>query len=219
MHRKLRAACVPLCAFAALIILPAVASGSPVMTTSKGAIAPVGTKYKGTTIGPTRMTAGGGVVLECSAGVNSGVLTKNTGTQIEGEIETLEVSGTGPGGDCTSSLGNFKVTTNVGNGVPYCMSATKGSDTLSIRGGSCSSAARPITYLVDMTSLGISCGYERTTAITASFTTSPSDATATQSEVEFKSEAGNSFFCPTGVKLDAAMTLEEVATSEPAFVS
>jgi hypothetical protein len=217
MHKKLITACISLVVLGAFIVLPATAMASPVMTTSKGVAAPVGTKYRGTTIGPTKMTINGGGVIECSAGVNSGTLTKNTGTQIEGEIETLEVSGTGSGGDCTSSLGNFKVTTNAGNGVPYCMRSTKLGQ-LEIRGGRCSEVVRPITYLVDFTGL-VSCGYERLTAITATYTTSPNDATATQSEVAFNSEAGNSIFCPTGVKLDASMTLEESATSEPAFVS
>lgn len=218
MHKKPLMACVSLLAFAAFTVLPAVASASPVMTTSTGAVAPVGTTYKGITIGATKMTAGS-ITLECSAGVNSGVLTKNTGTEIQGEIKTLELSGTGTGGDCTSSLGVFKVTTTAGNGVPYCMKNIKGTDNLEIRGGACTAAARPITYSLDFTSMGLTCNYERATPITAPFTTAPNDATATQSGVEFKAEAGNSFFCPQEAKLDASLTMVETATGQPAFVS
>jgi hypothetical protein len=216
MQRKLSVACASLLGLAAFLVLSAAASASPVMTTSSGTVAPVGTTYKGITIGPTKLTTSA-FTLECSAGVNSGVLTKNTGTEIQGEIKTLEVSGTGVSGDCTSTLGAFKVTTTAGNGVPYCMTNVPKTDTLSIRGGSCSSAARPITYLIDFTS-GFTCAYQREAAITAPFTTFPSDATATQSEVEFKLESGG-FQCPSVAKLDASMTLVETATGQPAYVS
>jgi hypothetical protein len=218
MHRNLLKACVPLLAVAAFIVLPATASASPALTSPLGTLAPVGTKFKGTTIGATRMTMGS-VTLECTSGANSGVLLKNTGTFIEGEIQTLEVSGTAAGGDCTSALGDFKVTTSPGNGLPYCMRTTKTADQLEIRGGSCSSAARPITYLIDFTSSGVSCDYERSTGIMATFTTTPNDATATQSEVAFSLAAGSSFFCPTSAKLDASITLENFSTGEPAYVS
>jgi hypothetical protein len=216
MHRKLLMSCVSLLVLTGLLGLPGMASASPVMTTSKGAVAPVGTQYKGITIGATVMTVG--FNLQCTAGVNSGVLTKNTGTEIQGEIKTLELSGTGAGGDCTSVLGDFKVTTTAGNGVPYCMTTVPKTDNLSIRGGSCSGPARSITYRLDFTG-GFTCNYERESPITAPFTTSPTDATATQAEVEFKGEAGNGFQCPQAAKLDASLTLVETATGGQAFVS
>jgi len=219
MRRKLLVTPAALLAFAAFIVLPAVASASPALTSPLGTLAPVGTKFKGTTIGATKMTLSNGATLECTAGVNSGVLLKNTGTFIEGEIQTLEVSGTAAGGDCTSSMGSFKVTTTPGNGLPYCMKTAKTADQLEIRGGSCSSAARPITYLVDFTSLGVACDYERSTPILATFTTAPTDATATENEVLFKLAAGSSFVCPAEAKLDASMTLENSSTGAAAYVS
>jgi hypothetical protein len=209
-------ACASLLGLAAFIVLPAAASASPVMTTSSGTVAPVGTTYKGITIGATIMTTGA-FNITCSTGMNSGVLKKNTGTFIEGEIKTLELGGTGAGGDCTSALGDFKLTTTVGNGLPYCMKTTKVADQLEIRGGSCESAARPITYLMDVTG-GFTCAYQREAPILATFTTFPSDATATQSEVEFKLESG-SFLCPSVAKLDASMTLIETVSGKAAYVS
>lgn len=220
MCRKRLALRLPLLAFAALFVLPSVSSASPVLTSPLGTPATVGTKFKSTTIGSTVFTTALGN-LECTKGLNTGTLLKNTGTEIEGEIESLEITGDGPGGACTSSfLGNFTVTTKVTNGVPYCMKAggKLPSDTLELRGGSCSGASRPMAFTMDTSSVG-SCTYERKSPVTATFTTAPEDATATATGVELVKVSGSGF-CPGSAKLDTSLTLEKVSEkAEPAYVS
>lgn len=215
MHTKRIAICIAACAVTGLA-LPTMASASPVLTSPTGTVAKVGTKFKSTTVGSTLFTTAVGT-FQCTSGLNTGTLIKNNGTEIEGEVESLELSGTGAGGECTGGmLGNFKVTTKVTNGLPYCMRSLS-NDQLELRGGSCAGASRPIVFTVDFAA-GFNCSYERA-AITATFTTEPGDATASAAGAKLTKISG-SVVCPSEILLDTTLTLEKVnELAEPAYIS
>jgi len=217
MSKKLMTGLLALIALAAMA-LPAVASASPeLVETTSGGVShrlATGVAIRGTNVGVTKMTdASGNTLVECTTAQMDGTLNTNTGTDIAGTINTATFSGTGTGGVCTGFFGsNATVTTNVGNGTPWCLSAggKLGSDVFSLRGNGCASAIRSITFVLD-TSFG-QCKYERpaSTAVTGTFVTDSSgqEATATTTKSEFPAEAGNPFGCPTVGYLDMTFRLE-----------
>ncbi len=229
MSKKLITTCLALFALAAFV-LPAVASASPVVTHPTGTkLVPGanGVKIKATNIGNTLLTSTSGTTLvECSTASMTGTLTVNSGTSIEGNIESTSFSGTEAGGKCTG-LGGIIVTTNVGNGVPWCLHST-GGDEFQVRGGKCSEVPRSITFAMD-SGLGVTCHYERANSIKGTFTThSTGDAILTVTgagetgvtDTLFTKEAGDSVLCPADGTLDMAFTLEtDTATAEPLYIS
>jgi len=232
MGKKLNTACMALVALAAFV-LPAVASASLQITHPTGTRLATGVKIKATQIGASKFTStsntgAGSVLWECSAGSMTGELTKNNGAEIEANIEALSLSGTAAESKCTG-LGGLKYTSNVGNGVPWCLRATNAmnADEFQIRGGKCNEAARPTTLLFD-TGLGVNCSYERTTAIKGTYTTdSTGDAILTLtgsaetgiSDTGFTREGTNAL-CPASTTLDTQFTLEtDTETAQPLYIS
>jgi len=216
MSKKLITACLGLFALAAFV-LPAMASASPVLTHPTGtALQPVfeGAKSKNCAEGGTCITATNvgetffmsdlsqatqTVIAQCSKAVITGSLTKNNGTEIEGDITTATFSGSGAESinsmtECTG-IANLGVTANgkhavktggalektdneeVSSATPWCLAASGATDTFTVRGGTCSEASRKITFILDSTfSKGVSteCKYERTAAIQGTYTTDTS---------------------------------------------
>jgi hypothetical protein len=233
MSKKIIAACMALAAFAAFAVMPAVSSASPVLTH------PTGTKYcanggslgepctvTATNIGITKFNASG-LVVECSKDLLTGKITKNNGTEIEGTIETASFKGAEPEELCKSNLGATKVTTTVGNGVPWCVKAETNAakeDILTVRGNSCANAARSITFAFDIGSL--ECKYERTTAtgpIVGTYTTDTTgDAVGTIGAAGSGTvREGTNFLCPATGTLEMSFTLETdtSASADPMYIS
>ena len=258
MSKKLITACMALFALAAFA-LPASASAATnvELTHPTGTKLAAGVKIKGTNVGNTIFQAGI-IKVECSTAVFTGVLNRNneefpsgSGThRTEGTIETATFSGTGTGtpGDCTpnSFPGPYKVTTNVGNGVPFCLFThdTFNADEVKLKGNSCSSPTeRNITFVLHATSLGKECKYIRhlTTETRESGTgTGPgpiigsydtdtpannnSDAIITLKNsgenTTFEGEKTNDFSCPGNGFLEMSVTLEtDEATAKPLYFS
>ena len=218
MSKKLMTGLLALVALAAMA-LPAVASASPQIgeTTTGNVFDPLTppVAIRGTNVGETLMTdINGNVLLRCTSAQMDGTLNKNNGTEIEGTINTATFAGTGTNGACTGTFGsNAEVTTNVGNGVPWCLKAggKLASDEFQLRGNSCANTSRSITFVLD-TIFG-ACKYERSGAVSGTFITDlkglpEEDAKLTASKQEFPAEAGNPFGCPSAGYLDMTFTLE-----------
>src|SRR5215212_3425468 len=197
MSKKLITGLLALVALTAFA-LPATASAtSPELKDGSGTLVAVGTTVKATNVGNTVFKGSWGEVV-CSSATLHGKVTKNSanGEAIEGTIETASFTGTsGSGTQCSGgSLGAVTVTTNIGNGVPWCMRALAGAaHELQIRGNSCANAARSITYVLHFSSF--SCAYERTTLsgpVKGTYTTGDAEgAIATSTNSEFKKENGH----------------------------
>lgn len=224
MSKKLIMACLSVVALAAFA-LPATASASPELCeTVEGVCVKVtGTpKIRAHSVGATvNFVTGGTTLVECTSSEMTGTLTTNSGTEIKGDIESASFSGAEAGGKCRSSFGGATaVDTNIGNGVPWCLSTT-GEDKYSVRGNSCTLASRSITFVLTTTNIG-TCKYNRTTALTGTYTThSTGDAILTaapNATTEFTKEEG-SILCPGSGTLEMQFTLEtDVAGTSPLYI-
>jgi hypothetical protein len=200
MHKKLIMTCMAIAAFAAFVVAPG-ASASPVLTSSGVKVA-VGTSITGKNTGTITFTGSNGVNVHCSSGHLIVALTANTGSQIKGTVPVggAKFTGTGANGDCTATepLGDTAVTVN----SELCFETVPGTDKVKITG-----CAGKVTFTLTSTGLGIGCKYEGNVENGATFNT---NAPATVNLVsgspaagaDIPGEAGNSFFCPSGVTLD-----------------
>lgn len=226
---KLFKACIALAAFAALFVVPSVASASITLT------APTGTVYNGNIIATnvahantateTVMTTSLGD-LKCTTATITGKVVVNNGTHVVGTIETAEFRRTAGSATDTShctapgGLGTVTVTpshtsnpshTPTGgtahSSLPWCITAG-GEDSFTVygeAGGSCTSGStRPLTFTLHSSVLG-TCAYEKA-SVTGTYTTHPAGVTATINNQEFKRITGSGF-CPSSGKLDMAFTL------------
>jgi hypothetical protein len=221
MHKKPIGALMALAAVAAFAIVPAGASAHPTLGETSGspatftALAP-GAKVLGTNVGATKFT--GAVNVECSHAAITGEVHVNKDTEHTSNITAAEFNGTGAATDCTGGGEAVKVTSSVagsGNTLPWCIRST-GEDKFTVRGNACTSVARPITFALDFTGLGITCKYIRESAFSGTYTTDESgqDAELTISEQEARGTGeGNNIFCPTSGKLDMTFTLETDGTN------
>ncbi len=211
---KLVKACIGLAAFVALVVVPAAASAAPLLTAPTGTSVPVGANIVGKNVGNTVMTnSSGEPLVTCEKAEMTGTLNENSGTSIRGTIETANFTNKAAT-ECTGSIGATTVTTNPAtNGLPWCIEAksTFAKDEFRVRGNSCASAARPIRFVLDVTTIfgTISCTYQRaaTEPITGTYTTHPEDARMTISKVNFPLLEGG-FGCPESGALDMTFTLE-----------
>ncbi|HEY0277388.1 MAG TPA: hypothetical protein VGC32_03875 [Solirubrobacterales bacterium] len=220
MYKKLLITCIAVAAFAAFAMSASASAASPLLTNASGEPVPVGTGLKATNIGVTKLISSI-TTVECSNDVLAGPLTANpnSGKPVEGTVESANFLGTEAESNCKSGLGRVRVTTGfaagAGNGTPWCLSAGAG-DVLSVRGGACGSAARPITFVLDIhTPFGVvECHFERTTAkgpVTGSYNTKadligkiPSGANS-----EFVGTSGG--VCPTSGTLEMEFGLTTAA--------
>jgi hypothetical protein len=226
MSKKLITACLALVAFAAFVI-PASASAAndPDLTCSKGgALCAAGQSIDAHNVGAIVLKSSSGSVLtECSTSTFAGAVTKNDGSNVEGNIESATFSGTGTGGTCTGVFGNFTVDTEVGaNGTPWCLrsTSTMAADEVQIRGDACSQFATGITFVLTGS---VNCKYERKEPLIGSGTTESSgDAIVSFSAgtaTEFAKEEGG-VLCPSAGRLEGSWTLQKnSASTEPLFIS
>jgi opacity protein-like surface antigen len=213
MHKKTIGAviAVALVAFAAV---PALASASPVLKDKKGTVA-VNALIQATNVGNVKLTTSLGTI-ECQTSVLTGKVTKNNGTEIEGDIETASFTGTGSEGKCTTAfLGDIKVEPKK---LPWCIKAGVGKlakDAFNVTSGACPGGGA-MEFTLN-SSLAGACTYTKA-AVEGTFNTGPPEALLTVSEQEFKKSAGG-FLCPSSGKLDMQYTLEtDNAEHEPIWI-
>lgn len=194
------------------------ATNTPAVTYPTGTLLATGAKVKLTNVGVPQLTVtlGG---LECTKVELTGTLVKNTGSEVEVNVETASSSGTGLGGDCTpkpnSEKGRwtFAVATN---GLPWCLRSvsTMTEDEVQIRGGKCSEAGRPIRFINDA---GLfTCTYERTSAMVGTVTTDPEDAV-----FQFAKQTFPGVTCGSeSAAFDLNLTLErDESVAQPIYIS
>jgi len=204
MHKKILAICA---ALVALAVVPAAASASPVLTTSAGATVATGSKLTAVNNGSIVFTGSNGVNVTCSSSTMGGQVKTNSGTLIEGTIESATFTGAG-GGKCSSNgLGEVGVTVpGLKAGTSHwCIKTTKTADAFELIGANCGTASGTLTFILH-TAVG-ECQYTRTSSVTGTFTTNVVPATLTLGgEPEFTRENSNAL-CPSSGKLHAKYDL------------
>jgi len=230
MHTKIPSA-PTLLVVLAFLGLPAAATASnePTLTYPTGSLLPVGSKIRGTNVGGFKVTTTSGTILwECPLNQVTGTLRKNSGSEVEADIESVTVAGTGLGGACTKTgIETHWIVNPETNGLPWCLRSTPAmkEDEVQIRGGACSGASRSIRTVFRTTITGetpsvVDCVYEHSGAITGTYTTHPSsDAIMTFNGSEWALVAGT-FICGISWKLDMTITLEkDEGTTSPTYIS
>jgi hypothetical protein len=190
MHKKLMMACMAIAAFAAFVIAPA-ASASPVLT-HNGIVVPVGTEITAKNTGETKFT--GSINVNCSSAHLVGVVKKNNGTEIEGEIPVgkAHFTGTHSTGDCTST-GLFTAPAAVAVTSKLCLATVNKSDTVTVTG--CGSS---VQFKLTLTGLG-PCEYASNTVL-GTYTTNAEATVNISEQVATLTNTGS--FCPSSGKLD-----------------
>jgi hypothetical protein len=207
---KLTRACIALAAFAAFAVVPATAMAVNDATLQNHAngVTAVGTKILGTTTTTPRLTnANTETLVECEKAEMHGEVTTNSHTEVAGNITNTAFI------NCTGLGGVITVTTNVGNGTPWCLrTSTVGmtTDEFQVRGNSCAAASRSITFVLH-TAIG-QCNYDRANGLPVKGTYTTNIATGGPdlhvTHQEFKRHNSN-FFCPSTGFVDFTMDLEE----------
>jgi hypothetical protein len=214
MAKKILAICA---ALVALAVVPAAASAAPELVyQSNTEKVPTGTLIQGTNVGETVMTTSLGDI-KCTKALMTGTLNTNSGTAIEGTIDTADFTGTESEERCSGPLGPTRVTTNLTEGgkavgVPWCIRATNTMEEreFQVRGGKCSEAARAMTFVLHGSILGfpVTCHYTKAT-VSGKYTTHPEDAILTIEKQKFtRVNALSSGSCPESGELDMKFTLE-----------
>jgi hypothetical protein len=228
---KLIRACIAMAAFAAIFVLPSMASASITLTH------PTGTVYNGNIIAtnvahsgtPTQtvLTTNLGKVV-CGSATITGKIIQNNGTHVLGTVETANFAGTHEKtttGHCGGEgfVGSTVTPTpshtsdEQGSGrpasLPWCITAGA-EDKFEVWGeveGSCTNGkTRPVTFTLHGS---LTCGYEKAIVV-GTYTTHPADALVTI-EQTFSRRAGESAFCPSTGTLKMSFTLTaETKTNE-----
>jgi|SRR5215218_138054 len=203
MNKKLITACLALVAFAAMAVVPALASASPVLTNGSTPVV-TGSKILGKNTGNTKFTTSIGTV-ECTNAKMTGTLTVNSGTSIEGDIETAEFNNGSSTSPCTTNfLGNVTVTPKR---LPWCIKAksTFTADTFQLSSGACAGGGT-MEFILDSSTVG-PCTYisTGTPPITGTFTTGTGTLKTEKQGAFTKSEGG--IGCPSGGELDMTFDL------------
>jgi len=190
MQKKLFVACATLAALTAFSVTPT-ASASPVLTESGTAVA-VGSSITAKNTGNIFFTVGE-MTLACENLDIKGTVLTNSGITLQSK-EGTSFTGTGAGGDCTSSISPFRVIMT----SQLCFQAEAFGDKVVATG--CGSE---IKFTLEFTSLG-GCKY-RTVSFPGTYATN-ADATFTFSTQPYlKAEGG--IFCPGNGQLDMDLDL------------
>jgi len=218
MHNRIVAACVAVAAFAALAVIPSLASASPVVTESGARVKAttpdgVNTIIRGSTVGVQVLSTGLGNV-NCEKSTIEGELVKNTGTDFTATLTTFDYSGDDPEeAKCTTSISDFaggKVTAKVEVETPaFCLHSVSGVDHVLIYGEVKTPVGKHCENTSDRTTIGFNliftthtggsfatCTYQRpvTEPLTASYTTTTGD-TLVMTNQKFTKSAGG-VLCP-----------------------
>jgi hypothetical protein len=225
--------CVALAAFAAFVAAPGTASATndPQLTAPAGTLLSTGSLLSGTDIGETLLTdINGNILTRCTTAIVSGTVATNSGSPgtVQWNITSGKFGGTGSTTagaeepECTGTFGNVTFTTNkITNGVPWCLTSNSAmsTDEFRVRGGGCSEKERAIRFVLDSTTTGEQCTYERgaSAPMVGTFTTGTAEAARLNiSKLEFPKIAGG-FLCPGAGFLDWTFGLE--TSGNPAYLS
>lgn len=244
---KLVKACIAMAAFAAIFVVPSMASAtSPTLCETTGEPLTCHPVAAGTLVTGTNTVHGSHVVsvldaglagkVQCTGATLTGEVETNSNAHIAGNITTAEFGGT-PGGTTTghcsgNSVLGEKITptpTHTSNpchtptggtahcSLPWCVTANELNDTFTVRGGKCSEATRPLTFTLHG---NIECKYEKA-SVTGTYTTHPeTDAVLTITNQEFKRNTTSSGFCPATGKLSMSFTLStDTEKEEPLYIT
>lgn len=205
MNKKLIATCMSLVAFAAMAVVPALASASPILTETTNVVVPVGAKVTGTQSGNILFTPSSGGVISCTKAVLTGTVRENSGTSIKGDIATAAFTGAGAGGSCLSTGIPFNpsFTVAVGN-LPYCLT-TEAGDTWTVRGGACAAAAQNIKFTLTSALTG-ACTYERA-SVSGTYETNKHPVTLKFNGGEPVNKTAGGVLCPAQGQLDGGFNL------------
>ncbi|MGN6587013.1 MAG: hypothetical protein ACTHKT_06000 [Solirubrobacterales bacterium] len=187
MQKKLLATCLAFAALAAFIATPA-ASASPVLTETGTAVA-AGSSITAKNTGNIFLTVGT-TTLACETADLKGTVLKNSGTKVitEFPIGSVSFSGTGAGGDCTSSLSPFRMLMT----SRFCFETREADTALALGCGG------NIRFSLEFTGLG-TCNYHA--ASMAGTLTTGADATFNFSKQPYVKDEGGAF-CPGEGQID-----------------
>lgn len=210
MHKRMLAFCVA--ALMALAVVPAIASASPVLTENGTAVA-TGTSITAETdpSSPEFIFTGSNpaVNVVCTVVDMGGKVVKNSGTSIEGTIESASFKGSGGGACSGGSLGSVTVTipalTNAGGSSHWCIKTGTKADTFEILPNACGTAGGTFTFTLH-TGVG-ECNYTRTSALTGTYITNTVPATLTLGANQSFTRENNNIFCPSSGVLDGSLIL------------
>jgi len=104
MKNRLKSTYISLIALIAFAAVPALASASPVLTRAGVAVA-TGSAITGQSTTVLFTTSSG--TITCQTADLAGTLTKNNGTEVEGEITSASYTGTGTSGRCNSTISDL----------------------------------------------------------------------------------------------------------------
>jgi hypothetical protein len=174
-------------------------------------------------------TADGSIFASCTTNELTGTLTANNHNEVAANITAATFKGktnvTPHTTHCTGSAGDTLLNWNPPtNGLPWCLQILvfDTTDTFRIRGNSCTQAARPIRFTVQITTVlgNVHCEYQRTGPIIGTYTTNTTPKLKVEKS-EFVRLAGS--FCPDRLYLDLEVqvhhevsgVLEEAALINP----
>jgi hypothetical protein len=198
MYKRILATVIGLLAFAAV---PAMASASPVLT-ENGVPVSTGAKILATNSGNITLTSSIGTVT-CTKSQMTGTVKTNSGSTIQGQIETASFTGSASENRCSSTFPfnpTFKVTPE---NLPWCIH-TGGGDAFTVSGGACGGTAKNLRFTLSSV-LG-NCTYERA-AVAGTYVTN-------ETPVTLKVGSGQTFtrvsgsICPETGTLAGGWTLE-----------
>jgi hypothetical protein len=222
--RNLKALAMVLGLVAAFAAVPALASASPVLQNSSGGTVAVGTGISGTSSNLTFTGVGPAGNLECSTSKLGGKVVTNSGSLIEGEIESASFTGPeNPSGTaCKTSIkiGGNAVTASIAvSGLPWCLEST-GTTTWSVTGAKCPVAVEsPITFTATLFEKGVTnrgtCIYKTGSMIGGTFNTGTSPLKLKITGGGAFTKTGGTFTaCPASGSLSGEFTLKEAAGGE-----
>lgn len=196
MHKKLMMAYMAIAAFAALVVAPA---ASATNLTENGVTISSGASVKATNVGNTLFSAGE-LTTTCTAATFSGTIVKDSGGQIIAEVQAGNPSftGTGTSGDCTSPLGNVKLTVN----SKLCL------EFASVDSGQFNGCSGFLTITLNVTNI-VTCTYDRL-ELTGFITTGATGDAAFSPGGGLSRDSGG-FFCPNSGTL--TMTVDLTTTN------
>ena len=207
MQKKIIAACVSLVAFAAVAVMPAVASATVGLTEPANTRLAVGALVEATNTESIVFVSNLGDVT-CTKSTLTGDVKENTTTSVRVTI-TKATFTNNEGGQCTSSFGNWTVTTEIAK-VDWCITSTE-TGKWHLQANACGNTGTALNFTLENAFTG-ECKYTRSHAtgpVRGTYTSGGNTLSITNTVAGsgfVKSSGG--FACPSEGTLRGAYTLE-----------